>query len=385
MAVIKYNDTELDYNDIEKAVLNGWDDFLNTNSFYGTPRSNGTYKKKYEERRAGDKQALLKVLSDLRNNDDVVVTASGITWNKGLNGLIDDPAHRRAAGYISKTLMNMQGKSKPEKKKLSKDILDKELIAQIGPDVSSLNQEYRTKAYNDAISYILGKYTNLDDYDIAEGFDWDDYKSRLTGAQQALTTVDDLEDDKYWLQNRLGIPIVAEKPKVVSNYDAMTNNFIQGLTSFGLSRQEAEELYNTQVRQTLIQKYIQDFMNKNVVGATSQTTTPPSSTNKGVAASPAPKSSETPPPPPPSKEWTQESLTKAVMDEYTNTGNLSKELKQEVYKHKDDWFKSGKYQDKVFFGSDGKLHVSTKREEQKRSRYAKKGGYLKLLKNYGRE
>lgn len=258
MGVLKYNDTELNYNDIEKSILKGWDNFINSNAFYGTPKSDGTYKKKYEQRRQQDREALSSVLEWIRQGmqtGDVIVTENGITVNNGSPIANESPNHRRATYYIAKTLMDSPA---TQKKKITQAGLTKELQDLVG-NTEGLNNTYLQKAYTDAINTLMGKYKwdNPAMYDLEEGFDLNSYQQKLQAAIKALSTPD-TADDAYYIGNQLGLTLA--KPKVSSNYDVEANKFISELTALGLSREAAEEIYNTKIREALIQKKVGDYL-----------------------------------------------------------------------------------------------------------------------------
>lgn len=258
MGVLKYNNIELNYDDTIRDLKKGWEKFINSKAFYGTPKPDGTYKRKYEQRRQEDGEALNNVLEWIRQGlqtGDVIITDDGITVNNGSPIANESPNHRRATYYIAKTLMDSPA---TQKKKITQAGLTKELQDLVG-NTEGLNNTYLQKAYIDAINTLMGKYkwNNPSMYDLEEGFDLNSYQQKLQAAIKALQSPD-TADDAYYIGNQLGLTLA--KPKVASNYDLEANKFISELTALGLSRDAAEEIYNTKIREVLIQKKVNDYL-----------------------------------------------------------------------------------------------------------------------------
>lgn len=277
MGVLKYNNIELNYDDTIRDLKKGWENFTNSKAFYGTPKSDGTYKKKYEQRRQQDREALSNVLEWIRQGlqtGDVIITDDGITVNNGSPIANESPNHRRATYYIAKTLMDSPA---TQKKKITQAGLTKELQDLVG-NTEGLNNTYLQKAYIDAINTLMGRYkwNNPSMYDLEEGFDLNSYQQKLQAAIKALQSPD-TADDAYYIGNQLGLTLA--KPKVPSNYDTEANKFISELTALGLSREDAEAVYNTKIRDTLIQKKVNDYIAQ-VTGAATDAKKPASSTEK---------------------------------------------------------------------------------------------------------
>lgn len=254
MATIKYNNTELDYDAIEQAALDGIEGFFNSMAYYKP----GSKRKKYQKRREEDYEALLNLLSLIRTGQNVVVTPSDISWDGKNQYFQDNSPSRRMAYYISEKMRGMPGKTKP---KLSRASLQAELNTNIG-NITDLNSTYRNKALRESIQDILDKYTweDLSGYDVEEGFDPIAYQTLLNNALTALDTPE-IEDDAYAIGNRLGIRLPSA-PTPSTTYTGQLSALQSSLSATGMPAEIVNAIM-TQAQQKLAQDIYDKWLKNN--------------------------------------------------------------------------------------------------------------------------
>ena len=196
--LITYNGKQYNFDDLEQTVLNNYNDYARRFGY-----NNNKFQKDYI--------GLTQILRELRNGNGGIETGRLVfndtfATDKGDFG----KARNKSKHYTNPTWMILDTIQRmdaydpnAEKKKLSKDTLNNELIAEIG-SIENLTPEYRLRAQREAVNKLLNKYSNIGDtYIIDTDFNINDYLNRLRELQSALDS-ETIDDDNY-IFSRLGI------------------------------------------------------------------------------------------------------------------------------------------------------------------------------------
>ena len=216
----KYDGKEYDFDAYKKEALNGIDSWLSGYNISDT-------------RKGKIKQATIQLLERMNQDAGSSASLSGINfsdsyakekgdWGKNRE---DSKHYRNATSYLLSRFNQMSPyeEPKPEKTKLSKQIIGDELNSLI-QSTSALSDDNKITAQIEGINNLISKYKwdTPDIYDLEEGFDLSTAKTNLDNLKLAIEDRKTFDDDQlgYW---RFGVQY-NKKPEESNILDQLRNS-----------------------------------------------------------------------------------------------------------------------------------------------------------------